>query len=80
MPSFVKIKPSQNGNIILLFTDIGKSCQVTNFFSGANMSLNAIYENKILTKISEFTESRQICMYYLCLCSSLFLVVPWVGL
>ena len=31
MQSFVKIKPSQNGEITLLFTDIGKSCPSCNF-------------------------------------------------
>ena len=55
MRSFAKIKPSRNGEITLLFTDIGKSCPSHEFFNFANMSFNAIRENKILTKISEFT-------------------------
>ena len=54
MRSFVKIKPSRIGDITLSFTDIGKSCTVHVFYV-ANVSLNAIRENKILRKISEFT-------------------------
>ena len=33
MRSFVKIKPSQIGDITLSFTDIGKSCPVRDFFT-----------------------------------------------
>ena len=47
--NFVKIKPSRNGVIILSVTD-----EVANF-NVANMSFNAIRENKILTKLCEFT-------------------------
>ena len=50
----MKIKPSRIGDITLSFTDIGKSCPVRNFFT-SQMCLNAISENKILGKISEFT-------------------------
>ena len=53
MRSFVKIKSSRNGEIVLSFTDKGKSCEliVVNFYA-ANMSFNAIGENKILAKVS----------------------------
>ena len=47
--SFVKIN-SLNGVIALLFTDAGKSCPSLVF-----LSFNAIRENKILAKLSEFT-------------------------
>ena len=33
MQSFVKIKPSRIGDITLLFTDIGKSCSVQDFYT-----------------------------------------------
>ena len=46
MRSFV----NTNGEFILSFTDIGKSCP-----SGANMAFSAIREYKILAKISGFT-------------------------
>ena len=45
-----KIKSSRNFEIILSFTDLGKPCQSRDFYV-ANMSFNAIRENKIL----EFT-------------------------
>ena len=54
MRSFVKIKPSRIGDIILLFADICKSCPVRDFYV-ANVSFNAIRENKFLAKISELT-------------------------
>ena len=54
MRSFVKIKPSQLGDIILSFTDIGKPSPVRDLYV-ANVYFNAIHENKILAKISEFT-------------------------
>ena len=54
MRSFVKTKPSQIGDITLSFTDIGKTCPVHDFYV-TNVSFNAIRENKILAKISEFT-------------------------
>ena len=53
--SFVKIKLSQNSEINLFFTDMGKSYPNSKFFDIANMSFNAIWENKILAKITEFT-------------------------
>ena len=49
MRSFVKIKSSQRRELILSFTDIGNS-------NVANMSFNAIRENKILQNNSKFTE------------------------
>ena len=52
--SFTKIKPS-DGEITPSFTDLGKSCPSRKFLKVANMSFNAIRENKILAKISEFT-------------------------
>ena len=55
MRSFAKIKASCNGENSLSFTDVVKSCQSRDFFYVANMSFNAIRENKILAKISEFT-------------------------
>ena len=61
MQSFIKIKSSQNGVITLSFTDEFKSCHVANFYI-ANMSFNAIHENKILTKISYLTVSRPYCI------------------
>ena len=44
----------RNGEITLSFTDIGKSCPKCTF-NASNMYFNAIRENKILAKISEFT-------------------------
>ena len=46
----MKIKPLQNCEITLSFTDIGKSCHQTNLTS--QICLNAIREYKILAKIS----------------------------
>ena len=54
MRSFVKITPSRNGEMTLSFTDIGKYALIA-IFTVANMSINAIRENKILAKISKFT-------------------------
>ena len=51
-------KPSQIGDITLSFTDIGKACPVRDFYV-ANVSFNAIFENKFLAKVSEFTLSDQ---------------------
>ena len=62
MRSFAKIEPSRTGEITLLFTDVGtffcKSRQSRGILNVANMSLNAIRENKIIAKISEFTVIR----------------------
>ena len=54
MRSFVIIKPSRIGDITLSFADIRKYCPVRDF-NVPNVSFNAIRENKILAKISEFT-------------------------
>ena len=54
----MKIKPSQNGEITLLFTEVGKSCPRSEFFKVANMPFNAFLRNKVLAKISEFTVSN----------------------
>ena len=59
MRSFVKIKSSRSGEIILSFTDIHNHAIVAIFYA-PNMSFNAIPENKILAKISEFTVSRSL--------------------
>ena len=45
---------SRNDKITLPFTDVGNHALVA-IFNVANMSFNAIHENKILAKISEFT-------------------------
>ena len=67
---FLKIIPSQNGKITLWFTDICKSCKYVNHSNIANMYFNAIRENRIIAKISEFT---------LCIvakkCGSTFMIV-----
>ena len=47
----MKIKTLQNGEITLSFTDLGKYMAKSWIFNVANMSYNAIRENKILTKI-----------------------------
>ena len=54
MRSFLKIKPSRNGKVILSFTDIGISCPSSEFLT-SQICLNAISKNKILTKCSGFT-------------------------
>ena len=51
----MKIIPSRNSKITLSFTDVSISWSSRDFFDMANMSFNAICENKILAKISEFT-------------------------
>ena len=58
MRSFVRIKPSRNGEITLSFTEVGKPCLSRDFFTVANMSFNDIRENEVLAKISEFTVFR----------------------
>ena len=54
--SFVKIKPTQNGEITFSFTDVGSlsDAQVANF-KCEKMTFGATSENKILAKISVFT-------------------------
>ena len=59
MRNFVKIKSSRNGETTLSFIDIGKSGSSRKIIF-ANMSFNAICENKNLAKISEFTVSSLI--------------------
>ena len=56
MRGFVKIKPLHNGEITLRqpFIDVGNSRE----FLKCQICLNAIRENKILVKISEFTVHR----------------------
>ena len=54
MRSFVKIKSTRNGETTLSFTDKVNHATVP-IFNVAKMSFNAIRENKILAKISEFT-------------------------
>ena len=53
MRSFVKIKFSQSRELILSFTDIGNS-------NIADMSFNAIRENKILEKKFQIYRSTRI--------------------
>ena len=57
MRSFVKTKSSRNGTITLSFTDEGKSYHSRDFFLRREYVFNAIRENEILAKISEFTVS-----------------------
>ena len=59
MQSFVKIKSSQNGEITLSFTDLGKSCISDEFLT----SFNSIRKNKILAEIPEST----VYICYLCM-------------
>ena len=54
MPSFTKLKPLQNGEITLSFTEVGKSYPCHEFIMWQNMSFNSIPENKILANLSEF--------------------------
>ena len=54
MRSFVKIKLTRIGDIILTFT-VRVNHALFAIFYVANVSFNAIRENKILGKISEFT-------------------------
>ena len=57
MPSFMKIKFSGNGKFTLSFVGVAKSCPSREFKTlEIYMSCNAFCENKILAKISEFTE------------------------
>ena len=57
MRNFVKITPSQHGEITLsLLMEVNHALDVN--FNVTNMSFNAIPENKILPKISEFTVTK----------------------
>ena len=58
----MKIKPSQNGDIPLSFTDVGKSCPSHKILTW-QMSFKAIRKNKIITKIFEFTVFLAVCSY-----------------
>ena len=53
MQSFVKIKSSWNGEITLLFTNIGKSCPSCKFLS-TQICLKSLFM-KYFTKFNEFT-------------------------
>ena len=55
MQSFVKIKSSRNGKIILSVTDIGKSYPSRNFLTLKICLFKAIPENFIFEKTSELT-------------------------
>ena len=46
-------KSLANGKITLLFIDVGKSFHKSRILNVENMSVNAIRENRIITKISE---------------------------
>ena len=49
----MKIKSLQNGEINMLFTDIGKSCPSCKFLTfQINMPFDAIRDNIVLAKIS----------------------------
>ena len=57
--AYMKIKSLRIGKITLSFTDTSKSRPMSRIFNVANMCFSAIQENKILTKISEFTVKRE---------------------
>ena len=48
MQSFVKIKPSQNGEITLSFTNIGKSCPSREFLMSQMCLLTLFTKTKLL--------------------------------
>ena len=54
MRSFVKIKPSRNGDITLSFTDLGKSCTVHNFFTSQACLLTLVANIKFSEKFPNF--------------------------
>ena len=56
--AIAKVNPSGNGVITLPLPNVGKSCSSREFLM-SQMSFNAIRENKILAKNSEFTESSK---------------------
>ena len=60
MRSFWEIKPLQNGEISLPFTDVGKPCTSRNFVTWQTCLdyFNVFCENKILGNISEFTVKK----------------------
>ena len=56
MRSFAKINPSQNGEIILPFTDVRKSIMIQSQNLISQICLLLLFrENKIIAKFSEFT-------------------------
>ena len=55
MPSFAKIKSTQNGKITLSFTDLGKLGPRRKFLTSQICLLTLFAKNKIFTKISGFT-------------------------
>ena len=55
----MKKKSLQNGKITLSFVNMAKSCPSHGFFM-LQICLNAIRENKILAKISEFTVTDKV--------------------
>ena len=82
MRSFEKLKPSRNGRISLSFIDNMYIMHKSRISNVANMSFNAIRENKILAKIYEFTVMpfnwpfAFICMY-LMLIAGLKMALPF---
>ena len=52
MRSLVKIKPSQNGEIILLFTDVGKSCPSCEFLTSQTCLFTLFAKIKFSRKFS----------------------------
>ena len=61
MRSFVKLKPSRNGKITLLFIDIGKSCLSREFFTSLVCLLMLFAKIKVLAK-SESTVYSKTCV------------------
>ena len=61
--SFSFIKPLQNGEINLSFTDVGKSCHSCDFFNIANMSFKIIHKNDVpnisVVKVKSFLFQHQ---------------------
>ena len=65
MRSFVKIKSSRNGKIVLSFTDIGKSCPSREFLVSQICLL-------ILAKNSGFTVLHDILKFFILFLGQLF--------
>ena len=58
------MKPSRNGEIVLPFTDVGKSCTSCKFLLlQINMSFNAIRENRVLKIFFEFSTFEYLNRY-----------------
>ena len=62
MQSFLKTTSLRHGEIILWLKMEVNHVLIMNF-NVTNMSFNPIHENKILTKISEFTVVIHLCFY-----------------